>query len=185
MIKRISHLVILYTFLFGTAIFVQSCCNDEDTITIVGNGTMEIFNSSTNGNVPVEGDITGAFVVFVTPETEISDVTEFGLMNSAYAVSCDFEFANNIQLESLVLTCDKSFELGDLTIEAGTDLLNFDGVVVPSVSNLRLSAEVLITFTNTFTDQAVFEESVHTFTINMSTDDGLDIVNSATAVFRL
>ena len=169
-----------YIFLFGTAVILQSCC-DEESIRIVGNGDMSIYNSDINGTVTFDDDIIGSFAVYIAPETEISDVTELGFMNSANAYTCDPVFANNILPESLVLTCDKAFELGDITVESGTNLLDLDGV---ESSNSLGSLDALIIFTETFIDQAVFEESEYTFTINMSTDDGLDIVNSASAFFR-
>ena len=183
MIKRISHLVILYIFLLGSAVILQSCC-DEESIRIIGDGDMSIYNSDANSTATFEDDITGSFAVYLAPETVISDVTEFGFMNSAYAFSCDYNFANSIMPESLVLTCDKAFELGDMTIEAGTDLLVLEGVETPG-NNVSGIQDALISFTETFTDQAVFEEAEYTFTINMSTDDGLDIANSASAFFRL
>jgi len=183
MIKRISHLAILYAFLFGSAIFLQSCC--DETIRIVGNGEMIIYNSNINDPSNAEGDITGTFAVYLAPETEISDVTVLGFMNSAYATSCDYDFANNIMQESLVLTCDKAFELGDITIAAGTDLIGLEGVESLPSNNSIGNQDALISFNDTFIDQVVFEETEYTFTINMSTNDGLDIVNSATAFFSL
>ena len=179
MIKRISYLIVFYSLLILSAIVFQSCC--QGSVRIVGNGTMEIFNSALNSG----DDITGPFAIYVYPETVISDIGEFGLMNSAYALSCDYPYDNNIVPNSIALTCDKAFEFDGMTIVAGTDLLDLDGVEVPAISNFDQTNEVLIEFTSIFIDQVVFEGVEHTFTISMSTNDGLDILNSASVNFSL
>jgi len=183
MIKRISHLAIIYAFLFGSAIFLQSCC--DETIRIVGNGEMIIYNSNINDPSNTDEHITGIFAVYSAPETVISNVAELVLMSSAFATSCDYDYANRLMQESIVLTCDRAFELGGMTIAAGTDLIGLEGVESLPSNNSIGNQDALVSFNDTFIDQVVFEETEYTFTINMSTNDGLAIVNSATAVFRL
>jgi len=185
--KRAKKIFTIFILLSAYSFILESCCSE--TYSIIGSGTIEVFDEdpiNTFPLTPIE-TISGSFYLAINFETEIaSNLQEFSLMNSAYAVSCDYEIDNPVDRQNMKLTCDKSFELDGNTIEANTDFaqlpeLNFSflGYQGSPVGH------IIIEFPSAFIDQAVFQKEEYTFKMEGTTTDDLELESEVSVMMDL
>jgi hypothetical protein len=151
---------------------IQSCCEEE--FAIKGQGNMRALFVNSNGGWSPHGDtIRSPFILSTGFQSEyVRQVSIGSVMSSAYAFSCGTIFLNELDSETLVLTVDKSFLLGNDTVPAFQNLLPVEGLekeVTPEWGN------VFVTFSKEFLDQAKFDHGIHTFKMTGTTTDGIDL----------
>ena len=178
--KRIKQVIYFYAFIFSIAVLVQSCC--AGSVKITGNGIMAIEN---NIFEPID-TVDSSFRIRITPETELmASITNFDVMTSATALSCDYPYDNTIVESSLELTLDKTFKVNDEFIIPGTNFIDQTGIMVNTPEYFSEYIEFVINVSNAFLDTATFENGDHTFTVKMNTSDGMELTTSAKVIIDL
>ena len=174
--KRVTKIFTIFILLSVYSFILESCCTE--TYRIIGGGTIEVYDVDPINSfdlMPID-TIRNSFYLAIKFETELSsNLQDFSLMNTAYAVSCDYEIDNPIDRANIKLTCDNSFELGNDTIEANTDfaqnaMLNFTFYGYPGIEG-----HLIIEFPKAFIDQAVFQKEEYTFKVEGTTTDDIDV----------
>ena len=178
--KRFSQLVFFYAVLFSSAIFIQSCCLGEHNIT--GNGSLSIVEGF---GTPVD-TLSGPFRVVLEPTLTLSDsFKDLSLLHTSYAVTCDNPIENRIDVSSVEVILDQSITLSGDPIDMEANLIGRQGVTFVDGDYSGGFLELTIEFDQSFMDNVVFETNEYEFTVRMSTDDGVDIENSASVFVQL
>ncbi len=158
-------------FTFVSSMLFQACCK-EATYRIVDLGPITALHLPENLNGPFETEppdrIERAFSFYISTDRELtsSDKTNG---------DCDYTFQNSLIENTLSITCDQAFSYNSQTVEAGTDFIDIDEI------GLRITAEeVQIIFEDAFVSRVAFPDDEYTFTINIETDDGLELSSSLT-----
>jgi len=160
--KRFYQLACFYFSFFLLAILLQSCCRGD--LYISDHGTVNITDLD---DLLGDGIINGAFFLTVVPQLDVASTnTDFGLINTANALSCDRPILNDVLESSISITCDKEFVFEGTTIPVGTDFINSAGIT-----------------TNIQNEQ--FELDDYTFTITYSSDDDLDFEVTGTYLIEI
>ena len=117
-------------------------------------------------------------------ETEIADAgLSLGLIQQAYATSCEYQYLNKLDISTLEITCDKAFQYDGNSIAAGE---NFSDISTLDIQSFEFyNAELEILFPQAFLDNAVFESADHTFTLSVKTSNDLSLNNDASAYIDL
>ncbi len=172
--KRIKSLFSLYISLFAFTIILQSCCQDTPVITIIG--AEDIFFAEEQ-ELPITvaenaTTLTGLpFTMSVNMELEFAAIFNGPiLMSSAWATSCDETYLNSLDAGTVSVSCDKDFSFDGDIISAGSSFQNIDELLV-----IVNTENIIITATEEFMNLVEFENGQHTFTISITTSDGLDL----------
>jgi len=176
--KFTKAILFCFSLTFLSVLF-HSCCTD--TYKIIGSGSMSILDLSTYTETDT---IKGAFVLSNHFDTEITDFSpSFNLINSAYATTCEDNFENDVDLNTLKITCDKDFTHDGTTITAGENFSDLFGIDIGDVNYFGGIFEV--NFTQTFLDNCTFQEETYTFKVESTTTDDLKLSNEASAFVKL
>ncbi len=168
--KRLSQLVCFYLCFFSLAILFHSCCTEE--LYISDHGTLNVIDLDDMVNDQIYN---GAFVLEILPQVDIAGINnEFGLLNTANALSCDRPILNTILEESIQITSDKEFMFDGAVISADTDFIRSDGITINIPEGQTEYYAFHIEFDDQFADLANFDLDAYTFTISYSSDDDLD-----------
>ncbi len=177
--NSLKNLLVFYAVLFIFALFIQSCCTSS--YKIIGVGDLSIIGATT-GEIDT---IRNEFTFVINPELELmSNVNNINLMASSYALSCDINISNSIDLSTVKIFCDKNFVFDNETVTPNTDFVNFDGIILDSTVSLDI-VTVSIGVSQLFIDAALFENEAHQFTIEMETDDGVTLRDSISLFIEL
>jgi hypothetical protein len=173
--NKLTRFLSICVFSLTVSVILFSCCRGE--ILITGGGEL-----TTDFNIDPSEVINEPFNLVNNFESEIvyEEASNFSLINSALATTCDYDFRNEIDMAALRLTVDQNIELEDLTIQAGTNLLALDQFSPAIESGF---AALYITIDAQFFEDATFEKSEHTFLLTANMDDGLTTQTSLTLDF--
>lgn len=174
--------IIKFYFLFLlSSVLLHSCCSEPTRVTIVGTGELSFIGTdeSPSGTGIIEEVGAGPFSIFVNFELEFASQFKPELMSSAYGFSCDEEFQNSLVKSSLSLTTDKDLIHDGEIRKAGSELKDLKGLII-----LVSSGEVVITFSHETRDVTEFASDTYTFSLSISTDDGLDMVSEGSLSFE-
>jgi len=169
-LNNITRVLSIFSFTLILSVILFSCCTERILIT-------------EGGNLYMASQLTAPDVVnepfSLINEFEIEYVNQehknFGLINSAWASSCDLNYENEIDRTSLELTLDKDFVLDNETFVAGTNLLTLD----------QFTRDISGAFVNMYIDpqfftDAIFDTGDHTFTFSADIEGGLSVESSLT-----
>ena len=176
--KKVSKAVFFYAALLLFSVAIQSCCTQN--YKIIGNGD---FTARTLDYAIID-TITSEFMLSAIFESEdIGMLDDFSIIQTSFATSCEYSYANFIDLSTLEISCNKDFVIDGVTIISGTNFIVDEdlGVTYSEYSGTELD----IIFTQAFLDRVVFEKENYTFKINTSTDDGLEIENEVSLEMNL
>ncbi len=169
--KSIKNVVLFYTFLMVCAVVMQSCCTDENQI--IGSGTIDVFEVDSFTKLDTIG---GPFKLVINYETTtVGNFTDFNIIASSYALTCEENYINSIDESSLKISCDKDFTYDGDIISANTNFLTIPEMKRDLTADFII--ELSIFFEAAFINNATFEEGTHTFKVESKTSDGLDLVN--------
>ncbi len=182
--KRLKQVVLFYVMIFSTAIFIQSCCLGDHQIT--DSGAIVINEGLLLGpEFPVD-TISGPFSVVLEPGLTLSDnFQDLGIVNSAYAITCDNPIENRIDLNTVELTLDKAITLDGAQIPGGTTLIGRQGVTIMDGDYSGMGFRLTVQFDQSFLDNVVFDSNRYDFTLKMSTDDQVDLEGTVSAFVPL
>lgn len=155
----------LFLILLINIMMIGSCCTD--TYTIVGTGDLQAFELENRFEIT---EVIGSFILISYFDLEVA-YQEFQnpFSNELYGTSCDVSLTNPIDDVGILLTCNKSFEYDGSTIEAGTNLIEIETVIMDNFND-----HISVLFTTRFTDRADFTDmDNYEFTLEFETSDGL------------
>jgi len=177
--KNLGKAICFYSLLMCTAIIIQSCCSD--TYRIIGNGEMKVYEI---GTIAALDTVRTPFSLSAEFDVElISAIVPNGFINSAYATSCEQNFVNKLDRSTIEITCDKSFEYDGETYPANE---NFKDIGALQIETFEFyGASLSITFNQAFINDAIFATGDHTFTVQISTDNDLTLINEVTTYIDL
>lgn len=177
--KNLSKAVSFYLLLMTTAVVIQSCCSD--TYRIIGNGVMSVYEF---GTIEELDTVRTPFVLSTEFDVElISSLAPNGLINGAYATSCEQTFVNSLDASSFKITCDKSFEFNGETYDANE---NFKDLGTLQIETFEFyGASITITFNQAFLNDATFQQGDHTFSIEITTSNDLVLENEVNTYLDL
>jgi hypothetical protein len=158
-------------FFFSILILLASCSCDDSEITgvdfyLIQSNVIDITNgvtTTTDGSAPVTER---------NPETVIYDFSlNWDLDRTVYSFENCINSLNNVT--SISLICDRDFTQNGNTISAGTSMIEND----PEQIGSFLLNNQLAPFS--------FEPGVHTFTLEITTDDNLKFIESITTDIQI
>ncbi len=176
--KKVIRAIFFCTSLISISVIIQSCCTDK--YKIIGNGTIQILDTSTFTNVDT---IRAPFSINMLFESEIAGLFQTGLIQSAYATSCEYVFENPADLNTFEIKSNKGFTYDGQMIEADSDFSN--------LSNLRVEVfdyfggELQVHFNQAFLDLTIFDQDDFTFSIKIKTEDDLELSNDVSVFIEL
>ena len=170
--KSIKRILSIWSIMFVFALYISSCCTTH--LTIIGEGT--IRSTALDREVDIFSDsITGPFRINILTEVEVTfnDISELGF-TQGLAVACNEEVVNEIDLESIEILLDKSFQYDNSDFKSETDL-----VLIEEIKNKIkvFEHELRIDFDEAFFSKATFEKGIYNFQFNYKTSDGFSFSN--------
>ena len=176
--KKIAQVSGILLFSLFIAVFFESCCTDK--YRIIGNGELVAYDSE---YAQIE-TISTAFRLENRYDTEIAASSKsLGLINSAYATTCEYHYVNAITESSITLSADKDFIYKTDTIFANTDILSIEDL--DFVYHQDWGPSVEIRFNDDFISNAIFEKSNYTFKLTSKSDNDLEFESEVSLMMDL
>ncbi len=174
--KTLQKVGVVYLFTTIMALGIYGCCVRELKIT----GTQTIRMSHLDNALQNFRDtVKGPFAILVEYDVErtASSILDAGLMQTAYAWSCDYSNQNDFDEATLRISCDRAFLLDGVRIEPHSDFIRHEALLANTYFQ-QFMAHCSIYFRQAFLDRAVFERDVYTFRVYVETTDGLQLEKS-------
>lgn len=177
--KNLQKAFLFYFSLLTFSVIIQGCCTN--TYTIIGSGTLSAY-SIDEPYTPID-TISGAFILRNEYETRFSGLEDFSIISSSMATSCAEEFTNQLETQSVKISCDQDFIFDGNTISANSDFSSLEEL---KIDIQQFETNLLeLHFQQSFMDKVTFENQEYTFTISSKTDNGLDLENQVTILMTL
>ncbi len=166
----------IYLFLAILAVGIYGCCIRE--LKISGAQTIRMFHLD-NDLQNFRDTVKGPFGILVQYDVEriASLPIDAGLMQMAYALSCDYSNQNDFDEATLRISCDRAFLLDGVRIDPHSDFIRHEALLASTYFQQYL-ADCSIYFRQEFLDRAVFDRDVYTFRVYVETTDGLQLEKS-------
>jgi len=180
-LKKLITLSFFYLSLLSIAVVMHSCCRNPGTATIIGAEDIHFIQDVQlpASNVTTDTLVEAPFSMYVEAEVLYTATQrDYGLMSSAYGLSCEPDFVNTLQESSLILVCDQDFMFDGELIEAGSDRLGLLPGIRTSIDPQSIFVFMEISFMNLVT----FENGPTTFRIKVKTTDDLELESVGTVV---
>lgn len=178
--KIIKSIILLFITSAGLVI-LQGCCDKQAKI--VGNGAMSIIDD----NYRILDTISNSFTILIEPEIEVAGTLhdiQLGLMTSAYATSCDYEFTNRLLTDEIVITSTRDFIFEGETISANSNFINLAGIT-SYIIEIGETYQLIISFDSSFIENAEFVPGDYTLSVDVTTEEGIILQNSALVYVEL
>ncbi len=131
--------------------------------------------------VPID-TISGAFILRNEYETRFSGLEDFSMISSTMATSCSEEFTNQLETQSIKITCDQDFIFDGNMVSANTDFSNLEEL---KIDPQQFGSNTLaLHFQQSFMAKVTFENKEYTFTVTSKADDDLDLENQVTVLMN-
>lgn len=156
---------------------IQSCCEEEITITSFGSMEAWRLYEDENGYMDRESisTVTGEFILGTYFVEEISSLNNVSLMSSSYALSCKETRINSVDKSSLDLSMNKGFVLNGDSVLANTNLLEIENLGVELQD--MAGGNIEFRFTESFFSNTTLENGSYIFKFNGSTDDNVQLTS--------
>jgi len=172
--KKLPFFLKFYSSLLFLSVIVYSCCSEPTEVTIVGSSDLRFTFQTRDGGGSIDTIEGLSFIVTVPLDREfVSHSIENALVNSAYGWSCEEELQNSLVASSFAISCDQDITYDGAVISAGSNFADN-----PDLTSSVFPDEAFIIFNTSFMDKTTFQEGTHTFTVELKTDDDLDIISS-------
>jgi hypothetical protein len=187
--KRLKALLGLYTLIVISAL-VNGCCKGEYRLTG--------FDYVTATETVIEPDstvrymditkVTGEFRITANLQMEMASNNNLSLMNSSYALSCDYPTINPIAENSITISMDRGFVLNGDSIPPNTNLLiyNNSGIIKESyIDRYSNRGPLEFVFTEDFFTNSILANGDYVFTIIALTEEGVKFESDIELEFDL
>lgn len=177
---KLKRLVFVYILFLTLSVIVFSCCNDlqaeiydVEKIVALDKNYLEIDT--------VHESFT--FQVYFKFR-EVTSISNLGLINSAYALTCPVDYVNLLSSTGFEFFCDQDFLYKNDTIRSGTGLSSIPELQVFLATD-PFSQELTVTVTDSFLSNAQFTKGNHLFSFNMETTDKKSLKGDLSLVMDL
>lgn len=175
--------LLLNTFILVKAIslliLLQSCC--EEKLRIYNNGEFKAIplESTTDNGLDT---IIGPFQLLARFDVQHVEHHDFSPFSSAYATRCAERYLNQLEKNSIQLTCNKNFLYRGDTIRMDSNLVRIAEIKQKDYGYFAYWSFV---FNDAFLQRAQFEKESYRFTIKAVTNDGVQLENKTTLFMNL
>jgi hypothetical protein len=164
--KTYKSIQLFFSLAFLSILFYQCC--DDNSFGIVGNGDLTIEDLNSNQS----DTISNTFEIYNRSEVDVIN-TPCGNMR----------FINSILENSVQLTFSEDFEYNQNILAAGTDVLSL-GAPTSEIELVVFDGDIQIVFKDEFIGRSSFGSDEYEITLNASTDDDVEIINSLRTYFN-
>lgn len=112
-------------FMNLSSVLIYSCCEDNYRV-LFDQTEVSFFSYAGETTSQVTDTITTAFSYGLSAELELITLNELGggLLNSAYATSCDYSVSNSLVRATAIISVDKPIMIGGQEFAAGENLMD-------------------------------------------------------------
>ncbi|MFI0430756.1 hypothetical protein [Mariniflexile sp. HMF6888] len=178
-IKRALYIYLIFLFL---SVITSACC--KTNYQIIGNGSITAYDSESGETFTEDiiGTIIGGFRIDVNHEISIATGTDFNLsfIQSAYATSCGENYENDLDGSTLKISTNKDFIYDGILIEQGSNLTDIEGLDYDFGFG-----GISVRFNEEFVNRMEFINEVYEFKFEISTTDGMELVNIINLKFEI
>lgn len=173
--NRLKKGIFFYFSLILFSVILKSCC-EEMNIEIIGTGDMVIQQLDNFRSDTIKSD----FIITQNLEVKYSsNLNNFGVIQNSYATSCDENYINTINGETLQLFCNKVISFDGEMIPANTDFVDFDKMEV-FIEGGEGGIQIIIK-----KEFIELEPGIYEFRVNAQTSDEINLTNSSSAYFDI
>ena len=172
-------LLIALSVTIGTFL-LQSCCEQEYIIT--GPEELIVFLDN-HKQVEKTDTVKTPFDIQVYYKRElIGLIPSYSIIPSAYALTCEKEFKNCVLNSSIKLHCNRPFVYKNDSIFPSDNIVALEGF---QLTHYNEFVSHRFHFNQDFLSNANFETGSHTFILNSSTSDQVEIIDSIQVILDL